>query len=91
MDAKDIVKELIDLKNRFIILENHLKAIQNECEHHFEGDSNYKKCTICMKVEALYYQSIRRFLSGVKMNDDISDSVFAKHLLTCFEKCGEAS
>lgn len=55
MEAKDIIKELTDLKNRMIILENHLKDIQKQCKHHFEGDTNYKQCSKCMKVEALYY------------------------------------
>lgn len=53
--AQKILAEIEHLHEKINSLERSLQQIQHQCQHHFVGDSYYKKCTKCHKVEVLYY------------------------------------
>ncbi|KHF37849.1 hypothetical protein [Halalkalibacter okhensis] len=55
MKVVEIQSKIQDLRDQLIFWENHLKDVQSNCDHHFEGESLYQKCTKCQKVVALYY------------------------------------
>ncbi|WP_270180895.1 serine protease [Alkalihalobacillus sp. CinArs1] len=55
MNVHQLEEEMKVTKQHLALLENQLKAFQEKCEHHFEGDQYFEKCSKCHKVEVLYY------------------------------------
>nr|WP_205831494.1 serine protease [Bacillus sp. RO2] len=48
-------EEINQLKIQLDFLEKSLKEIQQNCNHHFEGNQHHEKCIKCNKVNVLYY------------------------------------
>jgi hypothetical protein len=55
MNVQKIKKEITQMKASLAFLEERLKAIQQNCDHRFDGDQYYEKCLKCYKVNVLYY------------------------------------
>ncbi|WP_347551443.1 serine protease [Pseudalkalibacillus hwajinpoensis] len=55
MKVQKIEEEIKQTKNHLAFLENCLKGIQNNCDHHYKGNHNFERCQKCNKVEILYY------------------------------------
>jgi hypothetical protein len=55
MNVQKIKKEITQMKTSLAFLEERLKAIQQNCDHRFDGDQYYEKCLKCYKVNVLYY------------------------------------
>ncbi len=53
--VQEIEEEMKQSKAYLAFLENRLKEIQQNCHHHFEGNSYYERCVKCHKIEVLYY------------------------------------
>ncbi|WP_246945101.1 hypothetical protein [Bacillus pinisoli] len=54
-NAENIMKEISDLQERIVVLEQEIKSIQQECEHTFQGDTYSRRCKKCLFAEVLYY------------------------------------
>ncbi|QIZ08683.1 serine protease [Priestia megaterium] len=55
MNVQKIKKEITQMKTSLAFLEERLKAIQQNCDHRFDGDQYSEKCLKCYKVNVLYY------------------------------------
>ena len=55
MNVQKIKEEITQMKTSLAFLEERLKEIQQNCDHHFAGDQYYEKCLKCNKVNVLYY------------------------------------
>ncbi|MFC0470081.1 serine protease [Halalkalibacter kiskunsagensis] len=55
MKVNDIQEKIHQLQDQLNYWENHLKDVQNDCNHDYQEDSFYKKCIRCQKIEAIYY------------------------------------
>ena len=55
MNVQKIKEEITQMKTSLAFLEERLKAIQQNCDHRFDGDQYYEKCLKCYKVNVLYY------------------------------------
>ncbi|WP_096186031.1 serine protease [Evansella halocellulosilytica] len=50
-----IEEEIKQSKIRLDFLENRLKELQQQCDHSFKGNTYYRKCVKCNKIEVFYY------------------------------------
>ncbi|MDG5786729.1 serine protease [Evansella sp. AB-P1] len=54
-DVQEIKKVIGYLHEEINSLENHLKNIQDKCDHQYEENNYYKKCTKCQQIKVLYF------------------------------------
>ena len=55
MKIDTIEEEINQFKTQLAFLENRLKEIQQNCDHHYKRNQYYEKCIKCKKVNVLYY------------------------------------
>ncbi|GAE24551.1 hypothetical protein JCM9140_488 [Halalkalibacter wakoensis JCM 9140] len=55
MHVPEIQRKIDELKQDLLFWENYLKDLQQNCQHTFEGETLYRKCLHCEKIEVLYY------------------------------------
>jgi hypothetical protein len=55
VNTEKIEEEINQLKNHIAFLESCLKEIQQNCDHHFNGNQYYETCEKCNKVNVFYY------------------------------------
>lgn len=55
MNIQKIEEGITQMKTSIAFLEERLKEIQQNCDHHFKGDQYFEKCLKCNKVNILYY------------------------------------
>ncbi|MEK4028273.1 MULTISPECIES: serine protease [Bacillaceae] len=55
MTVHKIEREIDQLKAKLVLLQNRLRLIQQNCDHHYRGNQYYETCAKCKKVNVLYY------------------------------------
>ncbi len=55
MNVQKIEEEIKRLESHIDILKLHLKNIQTNCDHQFQGNDYFETCKKCNKVNVLYY------------------------------------